>query len=207
MSRGDRARLVDSESRDFDRLSREIEAPVSESTSWRRETPLDEVQETQTAPEEPIGYTSQLASMLIIVNVTIGSGLLAMPFAMQTSGLLASIMLQALFVTLIIITCIMCTELTVKTQVDSYHRMVQEHCHRYVYQLTQVAIMLMVYGAVVAFLVTIGDQFDRFFASLYGPSFCYHWYMNRKFLVSLVTVLVINPLCCVKTVGFLKYGR
>jgi len=156
---------------------------------------------------EPVKYTSQFAAFLITVNVTVGAGLLAMPFAIQTSGLITSLIVQVFFLAFIITTCIICTELTVKTEVNSFHRVVQVHCHHLVYQVTQIAILLMVFGAVVAFIVIIGDQSDRVFASLYGSKFCLTWYMNRRFVMSFVTVFVIKPLCCAKTVDFLKYGR
>lgn len=154
-----------------------------------------------------IKYTSQLAALLIIVNVTVGAGLLAMPYSIQASGLVASMLVQGVFLGMIITTCIMCTELTVKAGVDSYHRLVAAHCHPYIYQLAQVTLLMIVFGTSVAFIVIIGDQADRVFATLYGSTFCYNWYMNRRFIMSAVTVFVIKPLCASKTVDFLKYAR
>jgi hypothetical protein len=34
-------------------------------------------------------------------------------------------------------------------------------------------------GTCITFLIIIGDQFDRAFASLVGPDFCHTWYLNR----------------------------
>lgn len=158
-------------------------------------------------PEEPIRYTTQLAALLITVNVSVGVGLLALPYAMQTSGLATSVIAQLIFLVTIISTCIMSTEMTVKANVDSYHRMIKTHCHPYVYQFAQVSLLLIVFGTTVAYIVIIGDQADRVFASLYGPTFCYSWYMNRRFIMSIASVFVVKPLCCAKTVEFLKYGR
>lgn len=199
MSTSDRTVLIDGENPEYDRDS---EIPRGEDTSSEG---LANNEASNNG--EPVKYTSQLAAFLITINVTIGAGLLAMPFAIQAAGLVTSIIIQLIFLVLIIITCIMSTELTVKTNVDSYHKVIQAHCHPYVYQSTQVALLLMVFGAVVAFIVIIGDQSDRVFASVYGPTFCYTWYMNRRFVMSIVTFLFIKPLCCAKTVDFLKYGR
>lgn len=158
-------------------------------------------------PNKPVVYTSQWATLFIIVNVTIGVGLLAMPYAMQMAGIVTSMIVQLIFLSLIVITCIMCIEMTVKTDgVDSYHRLVFSHCHPYVYQGTQVSILLIVFGATVAYIVTVGDQADRLFASLYGPTFCNTWYMNRRFIMSALTLLAMKPLCSARTVDFLKYG-
>lgn len=155
----------------------------------------------------PPKYTSQIAALFIVVNVTVGAGLLAMPSAMQASGLVTSLIMQAIFLLAVIVTCIMSTELTVKTGVNSYHRVIEAHCHRLVYQFAQVALVLIVFGTAIAYIVIIGDQFDRVFASLYGPTFCYTWYLNRRFIMSASTVFVLKPLCSARTVDFLKYGR
>lgn len=155
---------------------------------------------------KPIVYTSQIATLLITVNVTVGVGLLAMPFAMQTAGIVTSMLMQAIFLALIVITCIMCVELTVKSEVKSYHEIIKVHCHPYIYQFTQTSILLIVFGSTVAYIVTIGDQADRLFASLYGPTFCQSWYLNRRFIMSFVTLIGIKPLCSARTVNFLRYA-
>lgn len=160
----------------------------------------------QDASSKPIVYTSQLAVLLITINVTVGVGLLAMPFSMQVAGVVPSMLVQVVFLALVIITCIMCIELTIKSGVNSYHAIIAAHCHPLVYQFTQVAILLIVFGTSIAYIVTIGDQADRLFASLYGPTFCKSWYMNRRFIMSFVTLITIKPLCSARTVDFLKYG-
>lgn len=160
---------------------------------------------TDNAPVKPV-YTSQLAALFIIVNVTIGAGLLAMPFAMQTAGVVVSIIFQLVFLCLIVITCIMCIELTVKSEAKSYHEIVQKHCHPFFYHLSQVSIFLITFGVAVAFIVTIGDQSDRVFKTRYGPTFCSYWYLSRRFIMAFVTLTVIKPLCSARTVDFLKYA-
>lgn len=167
----------------------------------------DNQTDPRSASNQPVKYTSQIAALLIVVNVTVGAGLLAMPYAMQTSGLVTSLIIQLIFLISTVTTCIMCAELTVKTNADSFHQLMKAHCHYYVYQFTQVSILLIVFGVTVAFIVIVGDQADRVFASLYGPTFCYSWYMNRRFIMSAVTVFIMKPLCSAKTVDFLKYGR
>ena len=47
-------------------------------------------------------------------------------------------------------------------------------------------------------------QFDRAFASLVGPEFCHHWYLNRDFLVPASSCVLILPLCFTKKIDFLK---
>lgn len=205
MNSGDRSRLIEVDSQD-EEIGQDVE--IARGSPGRHQDTISRGQQVDGQPnEEPEKYTSQLAALLITVNVTVGAGLLAMPYAMQSSGLITSIVIQLVFLLLVIITCIMCTELTVKTGTNSYHRVVQAHCHPLVFQFTQLAILLIVFGTTVAYIVIIGDQSDRVFASVYGSTFCYKWYMSRRFIMSAVTVFIIKPLCSAKTVDFLKYGR
>lgn len=168
-----------------------------------------EQQIDQSNESTPTTYTSQLAAFLVILNVTVGVGLLAMPAAIQTAGLITSMIVQVIFVSFIIVTCIMCSELTYKTtgKVNSYHKLVQAHCHEYVYQLTQVSILLKIFMLAIAYIVVIGDQADRTFASIYGHDFCFNWYMNRAFIMSITTLFLIIPMSSSRTVDVLKYTR
>lgn len=157
--------------------------------------------------ESPKVYTSQLAAFFCLLNVTIGAGLLAMPYVTQTAGLVTSIIMMAFFVSSVIVTCIICAELTVQTDVESYHKIVQVYCHNWLYLFSQAAILLLCFGTAVAYIAVIGDQSDRVFASLYGHDFCYTWYLDRTFIMVAVTLVLIKPLCSAKTVDFLKYAR
>uniref|UniRef100_A0A914WWE1 Amino acid transporter transmembrane domain-containing protein n=1 Tax=Plectus sambesii TaxID=2011161 RepID=A0A914WWE1_9BILA len=56
-----------------------------------------------------------------------------------------------------------------------------------------------------SFLVVVGDQSDTIFHDIFGVSFCDHWYMSRRFVVPLMAILFIWPLCYAKNIDFLKY--
>ena len=60
------------------------------------------------------------------------------------------------------------------------------------------------FGTCITFLIIIGDQFDRLLASLYGHTFCFFWYMNRDFTMTLSSVLFILPLCYSQKIDFLR---
>ena len=60
------------------------------------------------------------------------------------------------------------------------------------------------FGTCITFLIIIGDQFDRLLASLYGHTFCHHWYMNRDFTMTASCILLILPFCYSKKIDFLR---
>lgn len=207
MSEWDRDRLITVES-DEDQIIQNHEVPRGfTGSAIHTNDNTSEIRNDNQSNDVPIRYTSQLAALLIIVNVTVGAGLLAMPYAMQVSGLIPSIIIQLVFLVSIIATCIIITELTVKTDVNSFHRIVEARCHPYVFKFTQISILLFVFVVAVAFIVIVGDQADRLFADIYGHEFCYKWYLNRRFIMSATTVFIMKPLCSAKTVEFLKYAR
>lgn len=157
--------------------------------------------------DKGVVYTSQTATLFILINVTLGIGLLAMPGATYKAGIITSIMSSLVLLILIITTCIMCVELTVNSGAKSYHEMIRRHCGSILYNLTQVAILLVVFGTTVAYIITVGDQSDRLLATLYGDQFCKYWYLDRNFVMTISTALLMIPLCCLKTVDSLKYAR
>ena len=44
---------------------------------------------------------------------------------------------------------------------------------------TSVIVTIYCFGTCITFLIIIGDQFDRAFASLVGNDYCHTWYYNR----------------------------
>lgn len=164
-------------------------------------------QDNEGSTKKPEVYTSQVATLFILVNVTLGIGLLAMPYAMQKAGLIASTVTSLAFLVLVVATCIISVELTVKSNVKSYHEMIRVNCSPIVYQVTQLSILLIVFGTAIAYIVTIGDQSDRLFATLYGNDFCKFWYLDRRFIMIASTLFLMKPLCCLKTVDSFKYAR
>ena len=70
--------------------------------------------------------------------------------------------------------------------------------------LTSLCVVVYCFGTTVTFLIMIGDQYDRIFASLIGPDFCYTFYLNRDFTMGLTGLCIILPLCFSKRIDFLR---
>lgn len=78
-------------------------------------------------------------------------------------------------------------------------------CGRGMERICSVFIALYCYGTCITFIIIVGDLSDRSFASLYGSTFCHHWYMTRGYVLIIVGVLFILPLCFPKQIDFLKW--
>lgn len=113
--------------------------------------------------------------------------------------LTAQVLLMVLFLSMAVI--IYCSDLYNSC---SYHEVLSSICGERAKSLVAADIALATYGICIAYLVIIGDQYDRLFASLIGPDFCKYWYLNRKVMIAL-TSLCIYPICLLRRLDFLKH--
>jgi sodium-coupled neutral amino acid transporter 7/8 len=86
----------------------------------------------------------------------------------------------------------------------SYHEVLSSLCGPKAKLIVAADIAVATYGVCIAYLVIIGDQYDRIFASLVGPEFCRYWYLDRRFTIA-VTGLFIYPICLLKSLDFLRH--
>jgi len=73
-------------------------------------------------------------------------------------------------------------------------------------RVTSLIVAIYCFGTCITFLIIIGDQFDRAFASIVGPNFCHTWYLNRDFIMPATSIVLILPMCYSKNIDFLQYA-
>ena len=89
--------------------------------------------------------------------------------------------------------------------VTTYHEVLGIMCGKGVEKVVVLTLIVTSFAVCVSYLILIGDQFDRIFLTFFGSEFCQHWYMNRKFTITLVSVLFIWPMTYFKRIHFLNY--
>jgi len=72
------------------------------------------------------------------------------------------------------------------------------------YIVTQILVVLYMFGCTVAYMIVIGDQLEKV-----GEAINSHppWYLSREFLMGAVCILLLLPLCLPKTLKVLSYSR
>jgi len=154
----------------------------------------------------PAGDTSTAGAIFLIVNAALGAGLLNFPAAFdQAGGVLAAVLVQAVLLLFIMVALIILAKTSDLKQSATLQDVMETACGRSGRLATSLIITVYCFGTCITFLIIIGDQFDRAFASLVGPEFCHHWYLNRDFLVPASSCVLILPLCFTKKIDFLKY--
>ncbi|XP_032677420.1 putative sodium-coupled neutral amino acid transporter 7 isoform X2 [Odontomachus brunneus] len=72
--------------------------------------------------------------------------------------------------------------------------------------LCGICVALYSFGCCLTFLIIVGDQFDRAFATFYGLDYCHTWYLSRPFVTAVSCSLFILPLCFFKRLDVLSYA-
>lgn len=154
------------------------------------------------------GEASWVMAAFLLVNASLGAGLLNYPVAYDRLGgiglstIVQVIILLMLGTTMFIL--IYCADLN---DVYSYHDVLESMCGKRVKQMAASSIMITCFGICVTFLIIIGDQFDRIFATFLGPKFCYKWYSNRIFTITFTAIVSIWPMCYFRRLDFLRYAN
>ena len=159
------------------------------------------------ADSNPEG-TNIVYTVFLIVNAALGAGLLNFPKSVdEAGGVLVTILVQ-LILLLFILTALLvlayaadqCGSNGAATIQDTMEGMTG----RWGRIITSACVVVYTFGTTITFLIIIGDQFDRTFASLYGATFSHYWYMNRSFTTSVCACLFILPMCYSKRIDFLR---
>ncbi|XP_038661936.1 putative sodium-coupled neutral amino acid transporter 7 [Scyliorhinus canicula] len=158
------------------------------------------------------GSTSAFGAVFIVVNAALGAGLLNFPYAFFVAGGVVSGIILLLCLVLFIIAGLVilayCSQVSNKA---TYQEVVRAACGQVVGTICDVLIAVYTFGTCIAFLIIIGDQLDMIIgAFMHTPkgdtSAKGHWYSDRKFTISVTSILVILPLSIPKEIGFQKYA-
>ena len=157
---------------------------------------------TETISRQGISWISVAFGL---ANASIGVGILNYPFLYSRIGgwewatFTQIILLACLFISMSII--IYCSDIH---ESCSYHEVMSSMCGPKAKILVAADIAVATYGICIAYLVIIGDQYDRMFASLVGKDFCKYWFLDRRVMIA-ATSLLIYPICLLKRLDFLRH--
>jgi len=153
------------------------------------------------------GDTSTLGAVFLIVNAALGAGLLNFPQAFdQAGGVVTAVVVQAVLLVFIMVALIILAQTSNINKSATLQEVMYTAAGPWGRRATSAIIAVYCFGTCITFLIIIGDQFDRAFASLVGPDFCHTWYFNRDFVMPASSLVLILPLCYTKKIDFLKYA-
>ncbi|KGL74714.1 Putative sodium-coupled neutral amino acid transporter 8, partial [Tinamus guttatus] len=152
--------------------------------------------------------------VFIMLKSALGAGLLNFPWAFNRAGGIVPAVLVELgsLVFLVSGLVVLGYASSLSTQ-STYQGVIREVCGTAVGKLCEVCFILNLFMISVAFLRVVGDQLEKLSDSFYpnsmlsaeGPS-PQPWYVDQRFTLSVLCVLVIFPLSVPKEIGFQKYS-
>ncbi|XP_062868639.1 sodium-coupled neutral amino acid transporter 7 [Trichomycterus rosablanca] len=160
--------------------------------------------------KEQRGGTSTFGAVFIVVNAALGAGLLNFPAAFNMAGgVTAGVVLMMCLLVFIITGLVILAYCSQVSNESTYQEVVRAVCGRVLGVICEISIAVYTFGTCIAFLIIIGDQLDKLIAAMAHESeaaVSSHWYTDRKFTISVTSILVILPLSVPKEIGFQKYA-
>ncbi|KAM7283428.1 putative sodium-coupled neutral amino acid transporter 7 [Ixodes scapularis] len=153
------------------------------------------------------GTLSWYSVAVVLATTALGAGVLNFPAAYDhAGGILVATVLQMLMVFALGVTVVVLAYCSDVNKDRTYHGIVLSMCGPRWRFLVAVSVLLTCYGVCVTYLLVLGDQFDRLFASFYGQDFCHKWYMSRQFTISIMAFIFVMPLCFLHRINYLQYA-
>ncbi|XP_077981127.1 sodium-coupled neutral amino acid transporter 7-like [Glandiceps talaboti] len=170
--------------------------------------PLRLLSSTSVDPSYRTGKNSVLGACFIMTKACVGAGILAFPAAYGAAGgILYCVIMQAICVLCAGISLIVLAYSSDKHQTVTFETAVASLCGNKVKMACLVVIMVYGLGGCITFLVVLGDQFDRVMELIFSDTYySEHWYIQRRFTISITSVLFILPLCFPAKIEALKYS-
>ncbi|XP_014219186.1 putative sodium-coupled neutral amino acid transporter 7 [Copidosoma floridanum] len=151
--------------------------------------------------------TGTIGTIFLMINATLGAGLLNFPEAFDKSGGLATAILAQLFFLLFITyTLVILASSSDVTNTTTLQNTFAGLCGSKSLFFCGLCIAVYSFGCCITFLIVIGDQFDRVFATYFGMDYCHTWYLSRPVVVSVASILFILPLSFFKRLDALNYA-
>ncbi|KAJ7986175.1 hypothetical protein DPEC_G00348050 [Dallia pectoralis] len=179
--------------------------------AWLLQSPsVESVRSSGTDSRGGGAGVSATAAVFIVVNAALGAGLLNFPAAFNMAGgVTAGVVLQMFMLIFIISGLVILAYCSQVSNEGTYQEVVRASCGKVTGVICEVAIAVYTFGTCIAFFIVIGDQLDRLIAAMaHLPDGVVggHWYLDRKFTICVIGVLVILPLSIPKEIGFQKYA-
>lgn len=154
-----------------------------------------------------ISGAGSFGTIFLIVNATLGAGLLNFPQAFdRAGGVGTSIVAQIFFLIFITVALVILASCSDYTRTNTMQDTFAGLCGPKVLRMCGIFVVLYSFGCCLTFLIIVGDQFDRVFVTYYGRDYCHTWYLSRPFITVLTGTVFVLPLCFFKRLDVLSYA-
>ncbi|XP_078272749.1 sodium-coupled neutral amino acid symporter 1-like [Rhinoraja longicauda] len=167
----------------------------------------DAVESTSSLPTqaERSGTTSMQMSVFNLSNAIIGSGLLGLSYAMANTGIIPFVFLLVVIALMSLYSIHLLLQASVETGSMVYETLGELAFGRPGKYAVFGSTSLQNIGAILSYLLIVKNQLPHVIESFMYQADSEVWYLNSTYLVPLVTLVIILPLCLFKNLGYLGY--
>ena len=167
---------------------------------------IEDDNDSDDSDESGGGGVSRFGAIFIVCNAALGAGLLNFPHAYALAGGWPVCLGMQLGVMLLALVGLHFLASGARAHsVTTYQEVVKFGAHRHFGLLAMVFIIVYTYGCCITFEIVLGDQLEAIFAALL-PDKLDSWYLDRRFLIPILSLVLIFPLCFPKDIGFLRHA-
>lgn len=172
----------------------------------------DEINEKQETVDEEIeeldfAKANRKGAFFNVSNCAVGAGILSLPYAFETMGLIQAVIIFTVFA---IVTCITLQILPLCAKAvgaKSYEAMIEAAFGKIVTKIFQVITILYSFGVITGYIVIIGDLLPPIISNWAGEEYPNDiWYFSKVFYQITITVCILFPLSCLKRLDSLKFA-
>lgn len=156
----------------------------------------------------PMSAGSERSGILTMIVSAVGAGILSLPFVFSSCGLLLGFIILCVGGALAALTLELLVACGDHTGILSYSELTQRVFGRRVASLVEGAMIVYCFGATVGYLIIMGDSAHGVVAVLLDAmgSETTSVFASSSFVLVYVSVLVVLPLKCMKSVAHLRYA-
>ncbi|MEW5297319.1 MAG: hypothetical protein WDW36_000536 [Sanguina aurantia] len=140
----------------------------------------------------PVGGASSWASVFTLCNSAIGAGVLSLPFAFQSAGVLGGLLLCLIIGGMEGFTLYVLSKAAQRYEASSYNKLVRKCLGKKLGLVLASIQVVYLAGSCVAYQVIIGDTFSSLGVQALGRA---SPWLDRQFIILLLSSLVILPVC------------
>lgn len=145
-------------------------------------------------------------AVFLIVNAALGAGVLNFGKAYDNAGgILISTIMQTCLLIIIVGALLILAYLTDNKKSANFQDVVYGQCGKKWQTINSLCIILYMFGCCITFFIIIGDQIDRILACIFDDHTLSQWYCDRKFTITISSLIFILPLSYPKRIDFLTY--
>lgn len=143
-----------------------------------------------------------LGAIFNLMNYALGAGILALPYAFRQAGLLVGALMVAVVGAATIFSMMLLLGASKATETYGYEQLARSSYGDRFAQFVKVTIIVDSFGALSAYMILVAETTTELASNYLGSNTIWS---NKILVLSLVTIFIMFPLCCLKNINYLGF--